>query len=469
MVAGPCVPRPSSSRRLQKFAAPASLPTDEDQRSNLQVTELLSQLMRVQQESLNTLLKWSESKYSHGGRSMALDTVALSGYVEEMKSIISRSHAVITALDDSFAKLDCIASSVGIHGRGDPPMRYPPPSPSVHPEQSSPPQPPPPPPTVSSHFPYPAPHGPPAATSNQPPATSTAQLHSSWATTSGIWSSPHPPTHPPDYCQGQPQDRRNAYTIDDRPWTEKRRRTLEAGESVTQAREAEIQAFLEGLPQDMLSAEEEDMRAALVEAWKVCMQKLRTKLRMQTAGKGSFLPEKAAAEMRGAGVRLSIMCTEKIIVKAKSELLPPTVPLQRWMEGRIGDEFQITRLSGQVMVTWNEPEEERALRLQEKSDERDTERDDFFDTLPKDELTAEENDLHCALLEAWKKWTKRYEVDKVRLSLICGDDNVRKAKSALLPAAVTVRRWIEARIGEELTLSEDAGGELMATLISEEF
>ena len=90
-----------------------------------------------------------------------------------------------------------------------------------------------------------------------------------------------------------------------------------------------------------------------------------------------------------------------------------------------------------------------------------------MDSLHEDELTAEEYDLRNALLEAHRKQNdaKLHCSDHVLLSNICKDENVRKTKSALLPEALSVRQWIEARIGEELTLSVTEHGQLHGQLV----
>eukprot|EP00930_Biecheleria_cincta_P036345 TRINITY_DN24935_c0_g1_i2.p1 TRINITY_DN24935_c0_g1~~TRINITY_DN24935_c0_g1_i2.p1 ORF type:complete len:472 (-),score=85.84 TRINITY_DN24935_c0_g1_i2:62-1441(-) len=453
MVAQSCVPRPSCSPRFQELVTTATLASDQ---KDPQVTELLAQLMHVQQESLSRLLKWSQ------GHGIAVDAITLSGYVEEMKRIISQSRSIISALDEKFSKLNLAESSQASRDCGHPATRYPP-TPLSVPEARAPP--PPPAPMAPGHQLYPSQHRPPPADSHLPPPPPPPGYSVPAQPYPASGSFPHPPVHPPpDDLQGHLHDagRHCDWDVDARRGAEKRRRTggTDRDEEYewekqpkykSEASEAEIKDFLDDLPAYKLTANEEKMRAALLEAWQ--------------PGAGLWSKRHARGRPVEQGVKMSFsyMCSNEAVRKAKANLLPPGMSIERWMEERIPELFSVSERYGHMLVYLKESEEDRELRMQEQRDAKENESNEFLEGLPKDDLSAEEHDMREALLAAWKRCVKKFGEGKVRLSHLGQQEDVRKAKSALLPAAVTVRQWIEARIGEELILSEDDDKQLMAT------
>mmetsp|Transcript_82476 Transcript_82476/g.229929 ORF Transcript_82476/g.229929 Transcript_82476/m.229929 type:complete len:584 (-) Transcript_82476:100-1851(-) len=104
-----------------------------------------------------------------------------------------------------------------------------------------------------------------------------------------------------------------------------------------------------------------------------------------------------------------------------------------------------------VPMTDEEKEEARLAR-----EARSTE---FFQSLPQDEFTVEEQALYKALQEAWLVSHPSGVGPETRLSMLCQNEGVRMAKGALLPEGVTVGAWIGARVGPEMTLSKDSTGQ----------
>jgi len=372
--------------------------------------------MHVQHESLSMLLRWSESEHAHKRCGIALDAVTLSGYLEGMGRIVSQSHMIISALDHCYSVLGC----TGSNSCGNPPTHYP--APPRVPEPNT---------------PLP---GPSSATRNSP--SSSSSVYAQRYPASRPTRRPLIPCVPSTIPCGIPSSNTG-------PPTEKRRST--SGKDPIEA-EDELQDFLEGLPKDALSANEENLRAALVDAWK---QHWATKWKTIL----SFSQIQQYESVRTAKLRL----------------FPPGIgtsendAIKRWIGVRIPDEFTLSKKNGQLVMAWKESDEDRERRIQEGLEQRKKESDEFLDSLDEHELTAEEYCLHDALLEAHRKQNdaKLHGSDHVLLSHICRDENVRKAKSALLPEAVSVRQWIEARIGEELILSETDYSQLVVAIASE--
>mmetsp|Transcript_97152 Transcript_97152/g.173043 ORF Transcript_97152/g.173043 Transcript_97152/m.173043 type:complete len:581 (-) Transcript_97152:94-1836(-) len=86
-------------------------------------------------------------------------------------------------------------------------------------------------------------------------------------------------------------------------------------------------------------------------------------------------------------------------------------------------------------------------------EERELDRLNWFDNLPKDSLTDEELDLRAELMAALDKVEPG---SAVRLSLVIQEPAVRTKKSTLLPPFVSVTNWIEQRLGEEIQVVRDA-------------
>lgn len=92
----------------------------------------------------------------------------------------------------------------------------------------------------------------------------------------------------------------------------------------------------------------------------------------------------------------------------------------------------------------------------------------FFQSLPADALTNEEQALRESLIITLEKLGGGGAGKTVRFSLMCQDTLVKDAKVATLPSDVTVATWIEARIGGEIILSKDPGhGQVMAEKVAD--
>lgn len=234
-----------------------------------------------------------------------------------------------------------------------------------------------------------------------------------------------------------------------------------AGEDATPP-DQQDEEFFGGLPADRFTREEEALREELLAS----LERNGGRAAMRTLTQG---PE---------GQQLH---------HARSKLLPKGMKLALWIERRLGEEVLLVTdpdRGGQVVELANplpkrqtskrkqvaeerrlhqdEPEEERAARIAAEQMEREARREEFFASLPEDELTPEEKALRKALLQAWVAKYRNGVGPPLRLSILCQDDAVRAAKFALLPDGVVVGAWVEARIGAEVVLSKDEHGNAMA-------
>lgn len=113
-------------------------------------------------------------------------------------------------------------------------------------------------------------------------------------------------------------------------------------------------------------------------------------------------------------------------------------------------------------------EDREATREQAKAD-REARVQEFFDKLPSDALTLEEQVLREALFVSIERHSGQGQLGvQVRLSRVCQEPDVRNTKVGLLPEGVTVATWIEARVGGEIILSKDESGQVMCERAGDE-
>lgn len=182
-----------------------------------------------------------------------------------------------------------------------------------------------------------------------------------------------------------------------------------------------VDSFFAGLPDDSLTDDEAELRLCVLD------------LVEQRAGDTLFLGDVAK---------------EPEIMRLQSALLPPEVPLRQWINRRIGGEVKIDKDSkGQLVL------------LKADAAPRDTgdKKEEFFATLPDDMFTPEEEELRDTLLAFIGNWKGDQPPS---LSAAGGDADIRKARAAVLPKGcqVSLKDWIERRIGGEIELAMDPRG-----------
>jgi len=131
--------------------------------------------------------------------------------------------------------------------------------------------------------------------------------------------------------------------------------------------------------------------------------------------------------------------------RCKSELLPSKgVRFVDWVERRIGGEIELR----QTVSNRNTGQYELHLRSDDGARvSTEAIRDAFFDGLPADELTIQEQKLREALLEFLEKWPGDQPPTCTDLGK---DTNITSCRKALLPPKVTHKCWIDRRIGGEI-------------------
>jgi len=88
-------------------------------------------------------------------------------------------------------------------------------------------------------------------------------------------------------------------------------------------------------------------------------------------------------------------------------------------------------------------------------------------SLPADEFTEDELALRQALLDAWVQRYPSTRGPPIRIAVLERSPGVAQAKRLLLPRSVPLVSWIEARIGNEIAISEDAGGQEVVEVLPE--
>eukprot|EP00406_Dinophysis_acuminata_P037006 CAMPEP_0179360302 /NCGR_PEP_ID=MMETSP0797-20121207/79905_1 /TAXON_ID=47934 /ORGANISM="Dinophysis acuminata, Strain DAEP01" /LENGTH=550 /DNA_ID=CAMNT_0021075649 /DNA_START=63 /DNA_END=1712 /DNA_ORIENTATION=+ len=185
-------------------------------------------------------------------------------------------------------------------------------------------------------------------------------------------------------------------------------------------------AFFAGLPRGELSPEEAQLREAFL-AW---LRRVPTPSYLGDAGQD---PE---------------------VQRARGALLPPNVPLREWIDRRIGGEVEVQKdASGKLEVSLRGATKERGAGGKAPAAAGGYEA--FFSTLPGDQLTPEE----VALREAVLGYLEAHAADPEPLMLAeaCKEPDIAQRRSALLPAHVPLRMWLERRIGGEIEVIRDEG------------
>lgn len=199
-------------------------------------------------------------------------------------------------------------------------------------------------------------------------------------------------------------------------------RAPQTGTTSGSASTASKEAFFQRQPVDAFSPQEEQLRVALTSA------------------------------VAHGPAQLSQVAQDLQVRAAIKALLPKNVPLVDWIERRVGAEILVVDDDrGQQMVR---------LACHGKEEKRET----FFASLPMDSFTPAEEMLRSALVDFLAMWKSK---ELATLSHAGGDKGVQQAKCALLPQGVTLRDWIERRIGGEMELSRDMKGQYVIRLTQE--
>jgi hypothetical protein len=183
-----------------------------------------------------------------------------------------------------------------------------------------------------------------------------------------------------------------------------------------------IDAFFNTLPDDSLTDEEAELRIAVLD----------------------YVESKS-----GEVIILQELAKETEIHRLQQALLPPEVPLRQWINRRIGGEVKIDKDSkGQLVLM--------KTGAEMPSDGGDK-KEQFFAQLPDDSFNPEEEELRDTLLAFIGNWKSP---DPPSLSAAGGDADIRKARAAALPKGcqVSLKDWIERRIGGEIELAMDPRG-----------
>jgi len=202
------------------------------------------------------------------------------------------------------------------------------------------------------------------------------------------------------------------------------------------------------LPEDSFTPEEERLRTAIIDflaTWK----------------------SKALASLSDIGSDPSVKAARAAYTRCGS--------LKEWIERRIGGEIELQKDErGQYLVHLTAAAQPivtarfRELEKQNASGPPATApaataasdaaqmREAFFTDLPTDAFLPEEEQLRSVLFDFLASWKSK---EFATLSHLGGDKNVQVAKAQLLPQGVTLREWIERRIGGELELRKDDKGQ----------
>jgi len=160
-----------------------------------------------------------------------------------------------------------------------------------------------------------------------------------------------------------------------------------------------------------------------------------------------LLQEKAVA------VPLTDVCRDPKVTEYRTELLPSIIPLREWIEQRIGGEVETSKdETGRYML---------AIKAtgQHEGESKESKREQFFEDLPTDGFTHDEVQLRQALLDFLQNWKA---AEPPTLTNAGEDNNVKKWKMRVIPKGtpVTMRNWIDRRIGGEIELAESASSQL---------
>lgn len=135
--------------------------------------------------------------------------------------------------------------------------------------------------------------------------------------------------------------------------------------------------------------------------------------------------------------------------------------IQDWVERRMPGEIVLkVGQNGKVVLTPAPPQASRNNRVNGYMSQED-QKTQFLDGLPSDSFSPEETTLRDKLYSFLAMWRSQ---ELATLTHAMADRGVQEARSALMPDCVELKDWVEARIGEEVKLSENDKGEYVINL-----
>lgn len=207
------------------------------------------------------------------------------------------------------------------------------------------------------------------------------------------------------------------------------------------------EAWFAALPQNELTRDEAGLRQAILDSLQ------------------NWPKWRSGSRARSPFPLLSEVLQDAEVQRLSAIFLPPSVPARDWIDRRIGGEIEI-RPDGagqfEILVRGSKappqdasPPPARAARPAAETAEA------YFATLPEDELTPEEIGLRQAVLDYLEA-----TMDIPQLTELSKDRAVREARTALLPADVALRLWLDRRIGGEVEVIRDDKGLFIVRLRS---
>eukprot|EP00747_Dinoflagellata_sp_TGD_P159358 gnl/TRDRNA2_/TRDRNA2_177880_c1_seq76.p1 gnl/TRDRNA2_/TRDRNA2_177880_c1~~gnl/TRDRNA2_/TRDRNA2_177880_c1_seq76.p1 ORF type:complete len:361 (-),score=53.13 gnl/TRDRNA2_/TRDRNA2_177880_c1_seq76:61-1143(-) len=147
------------------------------------------------------------------------------------------------------------------------------------------------------------------------------------------------------------------------------------------------------------------------------------------------------------------------VAEAADELLPRGASMiSQWIERRLGQEIEVSQdKNGDSCI--------KLLQTRYVNPEAyQAEVDEFIATLPPESFTDEEAALRDAIMGFVQGWQGSAPP---RLTEAGSDDSVKRARQDFLPPSITLKSWMEARVGEEFELLQDASGQFAIGLPGE--
>jgi len=159
------------------------------------------------------------------------------------------------------------------------------------------------------------------------------------------------------------------------------------------------------------------------------------------------------------------------ILPLRQALIPETITLRDWIERRIGGELDVKKgeRSGSYELSLQDvaaPVETSRGKKEKPAKEKATgpseEAEDFLAVLPADQLSPDEARLRLALLHVLEAQASGQQ--PLFLSDVSQDCSISKCCSAFLPPEVSLRLWLDRRIGGEVETSKDPQGRTVIQL-----
>eukprot|EP00928_Gymnodinium_smaydae_P054920 TRINITY_DN38602_c0_g1_i1.p1 TRINITY_DN38602_c0_g1~~TRINITY_DN38602_c0_g1_i1.p1 ORF type:complete len:660 (-),score=125.75 TRINITY_DN38602_c0_g1_i1:215-2050(-) len=153
---------------------------------------------------------------------------------------------------------------------------------------------------------------------------------------------------------------------------------------------------------------------------------------------------------------LAAIMRDQRVHLARVNFMPEEVSFREWIDRRVGGEIDLQWDSGardyvaRLLGAEGAPPEETPMG----AEDRNKRKEDFFNGLPSDGFTVDEERLRGALLKFLEEWRLAWCPS---LSDAGGDPEVRRWRNMLLPKSlpVSMKEWIEKRVGGEISTMED--------------